>query len=127
MTKLPMTPQVKAIVARIDERCARKQSFYLSTFPPLGMQVASFWDGGTKHEWTIIRSSDGRCVTLPENHPAFQPDRPYFMTALPAGHILLQTGTFCGKPATPHIYTPDTETLPFQACASDERAYGGGY
>jgi hypothetical protein len=111
MTKEKMTPYVKTLVSRYDAASARKQSFYLSTFPEHGITTSSFWDGGSRSIWTIVRVSDGRSVTLPENHPAFQPGRPYFMTALPAGHILLETGTYCGKPATPHIYTPPNETL----------------
>ncbi len=53
-----------------------------------------------------------RVARLPSNHPVFEPGRPYTLARpLPENLIVVQTGVFCGKVATAHIYLHDLKQL----------------
>lgn len=104
---LPMTPDVRALITRAfpsEPRFARKKSFYVSTFPESGMNLASYWDGGSKDFYTVTELATGKHFEVASNHPYFEKDRPSYLKTLPPGYVVLRTGFFCGKISTPHVY-----------------------
>jgi hypothetical protein len=82
---------------------ARKHKYFTGTirFP---MSVPSFWDGGSRSYWHFYKLSTGQCITLPSNHPAYEPGRPYTLKDLPDDCLLVETGVFCGKAMTAHFH-----------------------
>lgn len=86
--------------------------------------INSYWDGGSRSEYAIIE-----LATL-QRHPLPTSTHPYFDVAarglanaqdehisidrvgnvtlkhLPDGFVLVQAGTFCGKPATAYVRVP---------------------
>jgi len=105
-----MDSWAKGILQRIGTvdalRAARKKHYSIGTirFPKT---VASFWDGGSRSYYTFYQPSTGRSVNLPENHPVFEPGRPYYLKALPPDCILVETGIFCGKPMAARFCMPE--------------------
>lgn len=106
-----MDKTAKALIALCDERCARKKHYFLDTlhYP---MDMASYWDGGTRDVYHIVDLKTRRVARLPSNHPMFEPGRPYTLARpLPENLIVIQTGVFCGKTATAHIYVHDLKQI----------------
>lgn len=113
--------EVKAVV-RAAFPDYRKLNAWLSEFPANGLQVNSYWSGGTKEEFAIVELS-----TLTRKHIPTS-THPYFDVAarglangqdadividhvgnitlkhLPEGYALVRAGYSCGKPATAHVY-----------------------
>lgn len=63
----------------------------------------SYWDGGSRDEWRVIRRA-GTTEHVPTNHPFFNWRGMTDHVVVQHGDLLIKTGTFCGKPATPAIY-----------------------
>lgn len=102
----------------------RKRQAFISPFPESGVNVNSYWDGGSRHVYALIHIESGQRKPLPTNtHPYFDIARkgmtnqetPDVLTDhvgnvtlkhLPDGIALVRGGTFCGKPATAHVYVP---------------------
>jgi hypothetical protein len=62
--------------------------------------TASYWDGGSKHTYSVLNMSTREHKNTPAgSYPQFKAS----YTLLP-GEILIKLGTFNGKPATPTIY-----------------------
>ena len=79
----------------------RKRSFGLSEAYGPEQHTASYWDGGSKSEYTVINRQTGASFTPPcGTYKAGFRDGTY---TLKPGEILLSSGTFCGKQATPRF------------------------
>lgn len=119
--ELRTAPEVRrAIVAAFP--AYRKHNAFLSVFPESGVQVNSFWDGGSKTYYAVIDLATLKTHSLPTStHPHFDVANRGLVNAedpdvrvdhvgnitlkhLPDGFALISSGTFCGKPATAHIY-----------------------
>lgn len=80
---------------------SKKKKFFLSKglTPRL---LHSYWDGGSKDEYAVVNIRTG-ARTMPPTWGGNY-DRSGQREYVPvAGDILIQTGSFCGKPATPYI------------------------
>jgi len=74
----------------------------------------TYWDGGSRTEWTAVRLSDGMSQGAPHfNPPQFGGPLTAPIVAVPPGIVIVQHGTFCGKPATPcfHVNPADLAHL----------------
>lgn len=101
----------------------KKRSAFVSEFHP-GVSINSYWDGGSKDEYAIVHLASLRRKSLPTStHPYFDVARHGVcetgnadvevdhvgnikLKRLPEGFALVRAGTFCGKPATAHVYFP---------------------
>jgi hypothetical protein len=113
---LKSSPEVKALVLAAFPGY-KKHNVSLSEFYS-GVNVNSYWDGGSKAEFVIVQLSTMQRKSLPtSSHPYFELHNVTGETAdvsfergcaslkrLPEGFALVEAGTFCGKPATAHIY-----------------------
>ena len=77
-------------------------------------RMNSYWDGGSKEVFHLYRLDTGQVATVPDSHPFFDRRQDgsrcgiLELRELPPNTVLVVGGTFCGKPATVHIYTrPD--------------------
>lgn len=114
-------PEVKRVVT-VAFPSYRKLHAYVSTFPEHGMNINSYWDGGSKREYALVELATMQRKVLPTStHPFFEiaerglanqhttvveTDHVGNITLkmIPEGYALVESGTFCGKPATAHIY-----------------------
>lgn len=84
----------------------KKHKVFVSTQRE-GDTVSSFgswWDGGSKSDFYQLCLTTGRRLPLSysSNPPEFGGKIVDF--PLQKGYAIVQAGTFCGKPATPHLY-----------------------
>lgn len=92
-----------ADIARILERIgSRKRSAYLTEIPAGSARTLySYWDGGSRDEYAAWDAS-GQPIALPiAGCPGFSAPARAWTPA--AGDVLVEYGTFMGKPATPRI------------------------
>lgn len=100
----------------------RKHKAYVQVFGDRGKSINSYWDGGSRDEYAIVRLSDLARMPMPTvGHPYFEvkargvgTGEDEYVTVdhvgnvtlkrLPAGFVLVQAGTFCGKASTAHVY-----------------------
>lgn len=110
----------------------RKLRAFLSPFTH-PKQVNSYWDGGSRNEYAIVELDTLRRKSLPTaTHPYFDVARRGLanaqdeythvdhvgnvtLTTLPVGFVLVQAGTFCGKPATAHVFVNPENMTKFLA------------
>lgn len=89
-----MTPKAKAITN------SRKRKFYFHK-RTVGApnNTASYWDGGSRDVYSVLNIMTGQSKTPPVGqYPTYQASY-----TLEPNEILICTGTFLGKPATPSI------------------------
>jgi len=116
-------PELSAVI-RAAFPAYRKTKAYLSMFSGNGIDINSYWDGGSRHEYAIVDLATLQRKSLPtRTHPYFDIARQGLANAenaditvddkgnvtlkrLPDGFALVQAGTFCGKPATAFVYVP---------------------
>jgi len=111
METKPMDSVARDLIKLCDAACARKKKYFLSQlhYP---MDMDSYWSGGSRDVYHIVDVITKKVARLPSNHPVFEPGRPYTLARpLPENFIVIQTGVFCGKTATPHIYVQDLDQL----------------
>ena len=100
----------------------RKRSAFVSVFGERGQNINSYWDGGSRDEYAIVELATLARKSLPTStHPYFdisarglsstQDDYVTIdhvgnvsLKRIPQGYALVSAGTFCGKPATAHVY-----------------------
>ena len=117
---LKTAPEVTSII-RAAFPSYRKHKAFLSTFNS-GININSYWDGGSKDEYAIVELSTLQRKLLPTStHSYFDVaargvantentdisvDRVgnIILKRLPEGFALVAAGTFCGKPATAHVW-----------------------
>lgn len=121
------SPEVKRIVLAAFPNY-RKQRAFVSAFDG-EININSYWDGGSKDEYALVHLATGQRKTLPTStHPFFEIANRgmanqetddvrtdhvgnVYLKRLPAGFALVAAGTFCGKPATAHVYTSSDNLL----------------
>ncbi len=103
-------PQTDPILSRLTSK--RTASLKPWTSP---IDVTSRWDGGSRSDFQLINLSTGETISLQSLSPLnkFQPTHPtVHPDQVPNGVILFQSGTFCGKPATPTIHVKPCDMAP---------------
>ena len=118
--QLKTAPEVRRVIAAAFPSY-RKQAAFLSVFNG-GVSINSYWDGGSRDEFAIVELANMNRKSLPtRTHPYFDiavkgltnqenqdvsVDHVGNVTLkhLPEGFALVSAGTFCGKPATAHVY-----------------------
>ena len=118
--ELRTAPEVKRLVLAAFPSY-RKLRASISVFTG-SVNVNSYWDGGSRSEFAIVDLATMQRKSLPtRTHPYFDVAARGMTNAeneivkvdhvgnvelkvLPEGFALVEAGTFCGKPATAHIY-----------------------
>src|SRR3990167_6426189 len=96
-------PEIARIVRAVAQRYNKRKAFF-SVSETVAL-TGTYWDGGSRDTYTAVRLSDGFSLGAPQyappqfGGPARTPE-----TTIPAGVAIIQTGIFCGKPATAHIW-----------------------
>lgn len=118
--ELKSAPEVKRVILAAFPDYKKRRAF-LSEFYS-GKNINSYWDGGSKSEYAIVELATMSRRPLPTHtHPFFEvaargmANRDtgvvesdnvgnLHLKILPEGFALVETGWFCGKPATAHVY-----------------------
>ncbi len=97
----------------------KKKNVFLSEFSEgSSVTINSMWDGGSRSVFVLVELSTLQVKALPTaSHPYFDmhgvtettPDVVITrgivdLVRLPEGFALIEGGSFCGKPATAHVY-----------------------
>ena len=124
-------PDIKRILERAISY--RKHKAFLSEFHEVS--INSYWDGGSRSTFVLYNLETGQRHALPTStHPyydvaargivntgnaAVEVDSRGNVTLkqLPENCILIEAGTFCGKPATAHLFV-NAANMPKQLEAS---------
>lgn len=75
--------------------------------------LSSYWDGGSRNYYVILRLSDLSSYPLPSNHPVFEPNQPRELFTLPPGFVVVQHTIFCGKDLGITIYANSADLTPY--------------
>lgn len=92
----------------------RKATFNITFHPEdnyFTANVASYWDGGSRSTYAVYNVSTGFFIAHVAHDGWSCNGRKDF--ALPKGQFLVESGIFCGKPATVYVdaYEEDRERL----------------
>jgi hypothetical protein len=119
--ELKSAPEVKRVITAAFPGY-KKHKAILGTFPESGLNINSYWDGGSKDEYAIVELATMNRKAMPTStHPFFdiaargmanqsngivETDHVGNVTlkVLPEGFALVRSGYFCGKPATAGVY-----------------------
>lgn len=97
--KSPLPAHLKALLDRIG--CRKRSCYVREEAAGSGMRLRSYWDGGSRDEYRAY-SRSGEAIALPiSGAPGFTPEPREWVPQ--AGDVLVNYGTFCGKPSTPFI------------------------
>jgi hypothetical protein len=118
--ELKTAPEVKRVILAGFPSC-KKRAAYFDVFPGHGVNVNSFWDGGSRAEFAVVELATLNRKQLPtQTHPFFDlaargiaAMQDQFVTVdhagnvtlklLPEGFALIEAGTSCGKAATARV------------------------
>lgn len=117
---LSENPGIKKLIQCAFPKYSKRKAM-LSYFPENGINVNTYWDGGSRDEYAIVHIPSMQKKLLPSStHPYYDLHGNSGSTAdvliekgnvtlkrLPPDFVLIRTGTFCGKPATAHVYLPN--------------------
>lgn len=70
------------------------------------------WNGGTRAEYTLVELATGKRKPIIDSRPWPQSMWPIGKTELPAGFVIVEGGTFCGKPARGCVYARAADVAP---------------
>ena len=107
------TPALKEVVKTVS----RKRSCFINIVenPEHYPNLWSYWDGGSRNEYfevnllTMRMSKPSDVASAP---PQFGGDAGRWKKK--ANTVLIQCGSFCGKPATPHLYIAKEDVHRFE-------------
>ena len=127
--ELKNSPEIKRIILA-GFSGYRKTKAGLDSFPEHGLNINSYWDGGSRSEYAIVELATMQRKSLPTNtHPYFDIARRGLangesnaistdhvgnvtLNILPEGFALVQAGTFCGKAAIARVYLNPANITP---------------
>lgn len=73
----------------------------------------TYWDGGSRSTYTAVDIATGRASTAEQfAPPQFNGPSAAPRVAIPDGIAIVETGTFCGKPATARVTVNSRTMLP---------------
>lgn len=115
--KIKITPMVRKLVsAAYPDYKGRK--VYVSTKIP--NDLSSYWDEGSRDYYCFIELETARVMPVETNHPAFEPNKPRALNALPLGFLLLKHSIFAGNDCGITIYCNESE-LARTAIAAEQK------
>lgn len=85
---------------------------------------AGTWSGGTRSIYEALELATGRTASITDTFSApWSSDRNARTIKLKPGYAILETGTFCGKPATPTIYCLPSEVFAALPAPASDLSY----
>ena len=97
---------------------SRKHKAYVHDRYPAGSSVMTGWDGGSKDEWYVVRGDHAEFLPLaPDSNRMGDPfGQRKVLPEFPAGaDAVVECGVFCGKPAMPRVYFPESAAVRSEA------------
>lgn len=75
------------------------------------ISLRSYWDGGSKDTFVVMRLVDKKAVKAPTSHPVFDHWDGVDNFEIPEGFIVVEHSIFCGRDAGITIHTPGAPGL----------------
>lgn len=99
MIKCKDVPELAVFVKAVG---SRKQSLTFTVCEKVNL-FGRYWNGGSRSEYVAV---DIATMKMSQAEHAYNPlvDSESVTIPLPEGIVIIRIGTFCGKPATPHIF-----------------------
>ena len=109
-------PDIKR-VAKLAFPSYKGRKFRVQSFRP-GMNVNSYWDGGSRDYFALVSLETGQVFTSPATHPCF--DRApsgdrlglVIISKLPENTVLVERSIFCGKECGLTVHVPAENMKP---------------
>ena len=74
----------------------------------------TYWDSGSRSTYTAVRLADGYSLGAPQYAPPqFGGPRETPVVEIPSGVVIVETGIFCGKPATASVTISPVDATKF--------------
>lgn len=98
-------PDLQKIVKMVDGKC-RKAKAFLHRRNEVTLS-GTYWDSGSRSQYYLVNLNSGTVTPCASFAPVqFGGPREDRVQKIEPGFAVVETGTFCGKPATPSIYLP---------------------
>lgn len=78
------------------------------------------WDSGSRNQYHVVHLDSGTVKPVQDVRPWPQNMAPIGETMIAPRCVIVKTGTFCGKPATPYIYARTADISPQLAAPAVE-------
>lgn len=93
----------------------KKHKAFVHVHATVALQ-GTYWDGGSRSTYTAVRLVDGFSLGAPQYAPPqFGGPRDTPVVEIPAGVVIVETGVFCGKPATASVTINPADATKFIA------------
>lgn len=98
--ELKAAPEVAAIIRAADPSYRKRYAYLM---PREAVELSgTYWSGGSRSTYTAVNLETGKSAGAPQyNPPQFGGREP--TVQIPEGVAIVQTGIFCGKPATAYV------------------------
>ena len=108
---LKSAPEISRVI-----RCAaadyRKRQAFLHVRDSVELSN-TYWDGGSRSTYTAVNLATGKASAADQYAPPqFGGPRAPLNVSIPAGVAIVETGYFCGKPATASVYINPADATP---------------
>lgn len=98
--------KVTTMVRRLSGTHKRRFNLWLSDKQPLTHYCNSYWDGGSRDSYSVFDLNGQFIETPPSGNGLDKLADPY---VIQPGTLLMETGVFCGKPATVCFYGHESD------------------
>jgi len=99
------TYKTTPVVRRLSGTRKREFRLHLYANPPITKDCNSYWDSGSRDSYTVL-NMNGDYLETPLPGGYYKLAEPY---EIKPGTLLMETGTFCGKPATVCFYGHESD------------------
>ena len=100
--ELKARPEFKRVICAAAPNYKKHKAFF-NVASSLTLH-GTYWDGGSRSTYTAVRLADGFSLGAPQYAPPqFGGPREAPIVLIPVGVAIVETGTFCGKPATASV------------------------
>ena len=107
-------PELQRVI-RAAAPSYKKHKAFFDSAESIELQ-GTYWDGGSRSTYTAVRMTDGFSLGAPQyDPPQFGGPRQAPMVTIPVGVAIVETGTFCGKPATAAVTINPADATKFLA------------
>jgi len=113
-------PEIKRVVLAASPHYRKRKAFF-SVAETVSL-TGTYWSSGSRSTYTAVRLADGFALGAPHyNPPQFGGPTHAPECVIPAGVAIVETGIFCGRPATAFVRIGPADAAKLLPQAADSR------